>query len=151
MGGGSVPEAVEDQARELGAAVTRRGWVLVNGGRDAGVMRASAEGARGEEGTVVGILPGTDADEAAPGLDVAVVTGMGEARNHVNVLTSDVVVCLPGAAGVLSEAALAAKTGTPLVLVGWSDEEVPPVLAQAAERVASVEEALAALEEHLAD
>lgn len=149
MGGGSVPETIEEQARELGAAVARRGWVLLNGGRDAGVMRASAEGAAEEDGLVVGVLPGTGGGDVASGIDVAVFTGLGEGRNHVNVLSSDVAVCLPGGAGTLSEAALAVKTGTPLVLVGWPDEDVPPTLAGAAQRVASVEAALETLDERL--
>lgn len=39
-------------------------------------------------------------------------------RNHVNVLSSDVVVALPGGQGTASEVALALRYGRPLVLLG---------------------------------
>lgn len=150
MGGADVPEDVEDQARRLGQAIAERGWTLLNGGRDAGVMRASACGARQADGLVVGVLPGRgDGPGVADDLDVAVFTGMGEARNNVNVLSSDVVVALPGGSGTLSEAALAVKTGTPLVLLDWSPDTVPSTLESQARQVGTVEEALAAVEDVL--
>lgn len=147
MGGASVSAEVEEQARRLGAGVAERGWVLLNGGRGTGVMQASAEGAQQAGGLVVGVLPSRGDDRTpggvAEGVDVAVFTGLGEARNNVNVLSSDVVVALPGGAGTLSEAALAVKTGTPVVLVGWED---PPAALGEAERVDGVEAALRAVE-----
>lgn len=151
FGGGRVEASVEQQARRLGQAIAERGWVLLNGGRDAGVMRASAAGAREADGLVVGVLP-TSGDEhpaadVAPGVDVAVFTGMGEARNVVNVATSDVAVALPGGAGTLSEAALAVKHGTPLVLVGW--DEVPAAIREHAREAGDLEEALALVGEAL--
>lgn len=151
FGGGRVEASVEQRARRLGEAIAERGWVLLNGGRDAGVMRASAAGAREAEGLVVGVLPTRgEADPAAsvaPGVDVAVFTGMGEARNVVNVASSDVAIALPGGAGTLSEAALAAKDGTPLVLLGW--DEVPQALREHARRASSVEDAVALVDEQL--
>lgn len=142
MGGARASDEVLAEAERLGEAIAENGWVLLNGGRDAGVMRASARGARRAGGLVVGVLPGRG-DEAgvAEGVEVAVFTGMGEARNHVNVLSSDVVVALPGGAGTLSEAALAVKAGTPLVLVGWDDADVPGAL-DGAHRVAGAGEAV---------
>lgn len=143
MGGARVSEDVEETARRLGQAIADEGWILLNGGRDAGVMRASAEGAQRAGGLVVGILPGRDKDRrVAEGVDVPVVTGLGEARNNVNVLSSDVVVALPGGAGTLSEAALAAKTSTPLVLVDWEDEDVPRLLATYGVQASSVQESV---------
>lgn len=148
FGGGDVPRGVRAQARELGAAIARRGWVLLNGGRDAGVMRASAEGAREEGGLVVGVLPtrgpGDGQADVAPGVSVAVFTDLGEARNNVNVLSCDAAVALPGGVGTLSEAALAAKHGTPLVLLGW--EEVPAAIREHASSASSLEEGLDELE-----
>jgi len=141
MGGGSVPEAIERLAFELGRAVAREGWILLNGGRDAGVMAASARGARAEDGLVVGILPGHDAEGAAPDLTVAIVTGLGDARNVVNVLSSDMVVALPGGAGTLSEIALALKSGRPVVLLGWPEGSLAELDADV-DRVASVREAI---------
>lgn len=120
MGGGDASPEVAALAYALGRAVADAGWVLLNGGRDAGVMAASARGAHEAGGLVVGVLPGADDTGASPHLDVVVRTGLGDARNAVNVLSSDVVVALPGGAGTVSEVALAVKAGRPVVLLGWS-------------------------------
>jgi len=149
MGGGEADAATRDLARALGAAVARAGWTLLNGGRDAGVMAASAAGAREEGGLVIGILPGADAADASPDLTVAVVTGMGAARNAINVLSSDVVVALPGGAGTLSEIALARKLDRPLVLLGWPDG-APGEADERMVRTGTVEEAMAAVAGFLA-
>ncbi len=119
MGGANVGAEVCALARELGKRIAERGWVLLNGGRDAGVMRASAAGAHEAGGTVIGILPDADTSRAAPDLDYAIVTGMGDARNLINVLSSDVVIACPGGAGTLSEVALALKNGKRVILLGW--------------------------------
>ena len=119
MGGASVPEDVERLAERLGAEIAARGWALLTGGRPSGVMAAATRGAAGAGGLVIGVLPGRDPDDCAPGVSVAIATGMGDARNAVNVLSSDVVVALPGGAGTLSEVALAVKNGRPVVLVGF--------------------------------
>jgi uncharacterized protein (TIGR00725 family) len=66
---------------------------------------------------VVGILPDDNAAAAAE-VDLAISTGMGQARNVINVLASDVVViCGPGGPGTASEAAHAIKAGKPLFLL----------------------------------
>lgn len=106
-------------AEELGAAVAKAGFVLLTGGRCAGVMEAASRGAKSIPGSVtVGILPGRSGGES-PYVDVAVFTGMGDARNAINVLSSDVVVvCGEGGPGTASEAALALKASKPLVLLG---------------------------------
>ena len=118
MGGAQVSDEVAGQARELGRLIAGRGWVLLNGGRDVGVMAASAAGAREAGGTVIGILPGRDTGGASPDLDVAIVTGLGDGRNIVNILSSDVVIACPGGAGTLSEVALALKNERPVILLG---------------------------------
>jgi len=123
MGGAEVDAHVCALARELGKRIAERGWVLLNGGRDAGVMRASAAGAHEAGGTVIGILPDADASRAAPDLDHVILTGMGDARNLINVLTSDVVIACPGGAGTLSEVALALKNGKRVILLGWDARE----------------------------
>ncbi len=121
MGGARVTPAVEEQADQLGRAIAARGWILLNGGRDCGVMAASARGARAEGGTTIGILPGQNANSAAPDVDIAIVTGMGDARNLVNVLSSTVVVAMPGGMGTASEVALALKNDKRVILFGFPD------------------------------
>ena len=71
------------------------------------------------------MLPGTDAGDTPPNpfIDVALFTGLGEARNWVNVCASDAIIALGGGFGTLSEIALALKARRPLVLLGsWSVE-----------------------------
>ena len=46
-------------------------------------------------------------------------------RNHINVLTSDVVVALPGEAGTLSEVELAVMYERPVIAFIEADEEIP--------------------------
>jgi hypothetical protein len=56
-------------------------------------------------------------------VDIAVFTGLGDARNAVNVLTSDVVVaCGVEGPGTASEVALALRSEKPVVLLAPSPE-----------------------------
>src|SRR6185312_10507348 len=95
MGAGDGARAADvELAHELGAAIAREGWVLLSGGRNSGIMDAVNRGAKGAGGV-------SDA------VEVAIVTGLGSARNYVNVLSSDgVVSCGRGGAGTASEIAL---------------------------------------------
>ncbi len=106
-------------ARDLGRRIAERDWVLLTGGRAAGVMDAASAGAREAGGLVIGVLPGDGRAGASEHLDIAIRTGMGDARNAINVLSSDVVVALPGGAGTLSEIALALKAGRTVIALGW--------------------------------
>ncbi|MBI4718730.1 MAG: LOG family protein [Planctomycetes bacterium] len=119
MGGSKAAPAVVAMAEELGARIARRGWVLLTGGRNQGVMAAASRGAKRAGGTVIGILPDTTAHRASPDLDFAILTGMGDARNLINVLSSDVVIACPGKMGTLSEIALALNHARPVILLGF--------------------------------
>ena len=93
MGAGEA--ATEDDVRlaeDLGEKIAAEGWVLLTGGRDSGVMAAASRGAKRVSGSLtIGILP-SESGPVAPAVDVAVFTGMGNARNAINVLSSDVIV-----------------------------------------------------------
>jgi uncharacterized protein (TIGR00725 family) len=119
MGGGRVDPATADRAYELGSLVAAEGWVLLNGGRAAGVMDASARGARDGGGLTVGVLPDCEHGAESDAIDIAVLTGMGDARNAINVLSSDAVIACEGGAGTLSEIALALKSGRPVIAMGF--------------------------------
>lgn len=84
-----------NEAREIGRHIARRHWVLVCGGRG-GIMEAASKGAAEEGGIVVGILPGNDFSDANPYLSAAVASGIGFARNSMNVLSGDVIVAIGG-------------------------------------------------------
>jgi uncharacterized protein (TIGR00725 family) len=85
-------------------------------------------------GCTIGILPGGERAEANPHVDVAVPTGLGEARNAVVVRTADAVVAVSGGWGTLSEIALAAKLGRPVVGVGTWRLQLPDGSADALHR-----------------
>ena len=118
VGAGEASESALADAKALGAAVARRGWIVLTGGRPAGVMAAACAGAKQIAGSVtLGILP-TAAGGVGSDVDIAVFTGMGDARNSINVLTSDVVVaCGVEGPGTASEVALALKSGKPVILL----------------------------------
>ena len=119
VGPGEAEPEAEVQAAAVGKALAEGGAVVVCGGLG-GVMAATCRGAREAGGTTIGILPGTDRAAANPWVDVAVPTGMGEARNAVVVRASDAVVAVAGGYGTLSEVALALKSGRRVIgLASW--------------------------------
>ncbi len=119
MGGSQADPETLSGAQELGRLIAEQGWVLLSGGRPTGVMQASVTGAHEAGGLTVGVLFDDDQDQAAAGLDIVIPTGMGAARNVVNILASHVVVACRGNGGTLSEIALALRFNRPLVLLGF--------------------------------
>jgi len=121
IGSGARDERIEMLARKVGGLLAGRGAVVICGGLR-GAMSGASEGAREAGGTVVGILPGTDKNDANPFVDIAIATGMGHARNTLVVGSADGVIALPGGPGTLSEVALALKMGKPVVgLCAWNN------------------------------
>jgi uncharacterized protein (TIGR00725 family) len=114
VGAGSADARTAAIAEEVGRLLASRGAVVVCGGLG-GVMEAACRGAKSAVGTTVGILPGLDRDEANAWVDVAIPTGLGEARNALVVRAADVLIAIGGEYGTLSEIALALKTGKPVV------------------------------------
>ena len=121
MGAGEPSPRYLTAARELGRMLAERGWIVLTGGRPEGVMAAASAGAKEVAGSLtLGILPGISG--AGPDVDVAVFTGMGEARNAINVLSSDVIVaCGVEGPGTLSEVALALKADKIVILLQPSE------------------------------
>lgn len=122
VGGVEASPEEEAVAEEVGRLLAEHGAVVVSGGLD-GVMAAACRGARGAGGTTIGILPGDERSTANPWVDVAIPTGLGEARNALVVRTSDALIAVGGEFGTLSEIALALKIGVPVVGIGtWTVE-----------------------------
>ena len=119
MGGAAVEPEVVKAAYTLGRLIAENGWVLLNGGRNAGVMAASSQGAADHGGLTVGILPDADTSQAARHIQIPICTGMGSARNTINVLSSDIVVACTGSAGTISEIALALKHGKTVITLDF--------------------------------
>ncbi|MEQ9353866.1 MAG: TIGR00725 family protein [Coleofasciculus chthonoplastes F3-SA18-01] len=118
MGPGKGATATDlERAYELGQRIAQQGWVLLTGGRNAGVMNAASLGAKAADGLTVGILPSRDTQSMSDAVDIAIATDMGSGRNNINVLSSDVVIACGIGAGTASEIALALKGGKPVVLL----------------------------------
>lgn len=112
----ATPEQNED-AFELGAAIAKQGWTLLTGGRAFGVMEASMRGASVNQGLTIGILPGENTQAASPYAQIKIVTGLGSARNNINVLTSHVIVVCGMAAGTASEVSLAIRANKRIIFL----------------------------------
>lgn len=125
MGPGGGASTKDTQlATELGKLIANEDWILLTGGRSVGVMDAASKGAREAGGLTIGILPSADRSGASEHLDIAISTGMGSARNNINILSSDVVVACGSGAGTTSEIMLTLKAKKPLVLLAPSQKLV---------------------------
>lgn len=119
--GGSTCTAEEAAlAEEVGRLLAGRGVGVVCGGRG-GVMEAACRGAAQAGGLTVGILPGPDASEANAWVQIAVPTGLGEARNAIVGRAGVAVIAIGGEYGTLSEIAFALKWGKRVAGLGTWD------------------------------
>ena len=109
-------------------------------------MEAACRGAKSKgdgTGTTVGILPGLRRADANPWVDVAIPTGLGEARNALVVRAADALIAVGGEFGTLSEIALALKVGKRVVGIGTWDLPGDPI-ERASDAAAAVAAALLA-------
>ncbi|NOX61063.1 MAG: TIGR00725 family protein [Chloroflexi bacterium] len=113
VGGGQCSEEEARLAEEVGRLLAERGFGVVCGGRG-GVMAAACRGAARAGGLTVGVLPGEDATEANPWVQIAIATGLGEARNAIVARAGLGAIAVGGEYGTLSEMALALKWGKPV-------------------------------------
>lgn len=112
MGPGNPKDsAILKHAEEIGRQIAKRDWILLTGGRKAGVMDAVSKGASEAGGEVIGVLPGDSHRGMSNHVSIPIVTGAGSARNFINILTADVVIVCGMGLGTSSEAALAIKHG----------------------------------------
>lgn len=136
IGQGACDAATAARAEEVGALLARAGCTVVTGGLG-GVMEAASRGARAAGGRVVGVLPGEDPDAANPHVEIAVASGMGDARNAILANTAAGFVAVAGSHGTLSEIAFALKRGKPVVSLGsWEVDPAVEVAASPGEAVA---------------
>jgi len=126
MGSHREESDLVEEARKLGAAIAKRGHVLLTGG-GTGVMKAASEGAHRAGGLVIGILPNERKRPLAgyPNefVDIAIYTGMYDARDVINAKTPHVLIALNGSVGTIAEIVLAMNAGTPVI--GLHCPEIP--------------------------
>ena len=142
LGSGGV--AHQERARALGHWLASQGVHLLTGG-GGGVMSAVSRAfseVPARRGLVIGIVPSATAETASkprqgypnPWVEIAVFTHLHTSgrdgtdpmsRNHINVLSSNVLVALPGGAGTASEVALALRYHRPVIAYLRTREEIP--------------------------
>jgi uncharacterized protein (TIGR00725 family) len=139
---GSGSEQHSAKAEALGRwLATLEVHLLTGAGK--GVMEAVSRAFRsvpGRAGLVVGVAPcGDDPATPRPGypnpfVELAILTHLplsgasgteALSRNHINVLSSNVLVALPGGAGTSSEVALAVRYRRPLVAFVGARTDIP--------------------------
>jgi uncharacterized protein (TIGR00725 family) len=121
IGDSDAPPELCALAEQVGAMLARFGITVISGGRG-GVMEAASRGGSKAGGTTVGILPSSDTNDANQWCGVVIPTGLGHARNVVNVLAGDFVIALGGSAGTLSEVCFAWIQGKPILTVNGGDQ-----------------------------
>lgn len=114
IGAGQCDRPTADMAYEVGWHLSKSGAALVCGGLG-GVMESACRGAKAGGGLTIGILPGEDPRGANPFVDIAIPTGLGEARNLIVVRSGQAVIAIAGEYGTLSEIAHALKMGRPVI------------------------------------
>ena len=140
---GSHQDAHAERARQVGEWIARQGYHLLTGA-GGGVMGAVTEAFAAvpdRPGLALGVVPSVRGRPGTPlpgypnrwveipiraHLDSGGAAGdEPTSRNHVNILTSTVVILLPGRAGTASEARLALRYGRPCVAYLRSPAEIP--------------------------
>lgn len=137
VGPGDADPDVVAAAESVGRGTAERGAVLICGGLG-GAMEAACRGAKAAGGTTVALLPGLDRRDANRYVDVAIPTGLGEARNALLVRAADALIAVGGGYGTLSEIGLALRTGK--LVVGLDTWEIDGI-----EQATSPEEAVEAV------
>ncbi len=120
--GGGATESDLANAEEIGKLIAKNGWILLNGGRKSGVMDAVSKGAKLNGGLTIGILPSDNLEGVSEFIDIPIVTGIGSARNNINILSSDIVVACGIGMGTLSEISLAIKADKKVILINNNNE-----------------------------
>ena len=116
--GGKLRSETLQPVRRLGAAIARRGYVLITGACP-GIPHEAVKGALEEGGIVVGVSPALNLEEhvrhyhsPTRGYDAIIYTGSGlMGREIENIRSCDVVVFAGGRSGTLGEFAIAYDEG----------------------------------------
>ena len=138
----------DDLAAPLGRWIARGGYHLLTGG-GGGVMEAVSEAFASvpdRQGLAIGVLKGFPGEGGRvlsatpnPWVEVPIHTHLplsgaqgtdARSRNHINVLTADVVVVLPGGEGTRSEVELAVRYAKPVIAFpgpGGLPNDWPPI------------------------
>ncbi len=118
MGSANPTKKILEHAYTLGQLLAKEGFVVLTGGTNRGVMDEALKGAKSVGGRTVGILKEDHLLNMSPYIDIPIVTGLGSARNNINVLTSSIIVACGIGKGTASEIALALKANKNVIMLG---------------------------------
>lgn len=122
MGPGTPKEQkVLDDAYKLGKLIAQKGGVLLTGGTAEGVMEEANKGSSENNGPTLGIIRNSKT-KISEFVDIPVITDVNEARNNINVLSSDFVIACGTGLGTMSEIALALKNNKKVLLLNQVEE-----------------------------
>jgi len=101
---GADPAYIE-AARETGRSIAKKGWRLVYGAGDIGLMGAVAQSATEAGAQTLGVIPTHLLDREAPRgvYGERIITETMHERKKVMFMNADAVIVLPGGAGSLDE------------------------------------------------
>lgn len=122
MGPRIADKVTLDSAYMLGELIANEGYILLTGGGNSGVMHEALRGAKSANGLTIGVLIDNHSNNMSQYVDVPIVTGMGSARNNINVLSSTMVVACGIGSGTASEVALALKADKDVILLNNTKE-----------------------------
>lgn len=140
---GASKERHEELAKPLGEAIASAGYHLLTGG-GTGVMDAVSQSFTATQpraGLCIGVIPMQSAGDAYevmpnypnPYVELPIHSHLGiydghdpqqVSRNYINILTSHVVVVLPGSKGTRNELSLAQRFKKPFILFGAPEQFV---------------------------
>jgi len=120
IGARSCDNEISKISEQMGGLLAKSGYTIICGGLG-GVMEAACKGARANNGTTIGILPGDNPNDANPFVDIAVATGMGVSRNLIIIRSARAVIAISGGFGTLSELAFALQLDKPVIGLGSWD------------------------------
>src|SRR6478609_349427 len=152
---GPGENATPDQNRiayQLGSAIAEQGWITLTGGRSFGVMDAALRGAAENDGMTIGILPTENAKGSSKYALIKIVTGLGGARNQINIMSSHALVILGMSAGTATEVAMALKADKKVILLNQDEATVSffkKIGSYKVMEATTVEEAISKIKEYL--
>jgi uncharacterized protein (TIGR00725 family) len=122
---------IEKIAESLGYLIAKSGWILMFGAEKDydSLSTAACRGAKKAGGMAIGITYGKGLDVYDPNMaDAIIATGLerGGGREMSLVLSCDVIICVGGGSGTLTEILVAYQAGIPIVTIkntgGWSEK-----------------------------
>lgn len=124
FGGRDISKEIYQDTVKIGERLAKENYLVFCGGGE-GVMEAICKGVKKGNGTSIGLLKGSDSDEANKFLSIPIYTNMGITRNSLLAMNADIAIAISGNYGTLSEIAYALQLEIPVL--GYKTWDIPGV------------------------